>query len=228
MRLLLLLLLAGCVVDPAASDDDDSTPEPDPPLLFALPFADASRISTLVGVDHDPDEHEGTTGGLYCRNFAGEPFPTCYDGHDGSDFILDGGFVAMAADPLPVLAAADGTVVLTEDGNYDLCHGQDFDVSCDGHAMRANKVHVEHRDGLFSHYLHLMEGSVAVEEGESVLCGQHLGFVGSSGRSSTPHLHFEVQDVDDVVQDPFAVEPDDGLWRRQEAAYGLPAPDCGD
>ncbi len=229
VRLLpLLLLLAGCVVTPAQDDDDASSePTPAPPFGFALPLPDASRISTLIGVDHDPEEHEGTAGALYCRNYAGEPFPTCYDGHDGSDFILDGGFPAMASDPLPVLAAADGVVILTEDGNYDLCHGENFEVSCDGHPIRANKVHVEHDSGLRSHYLHLMIDSVAVEEGDEVVCGQHLGFVGSSGRSSTPHLHFEVQDADGVSYDPFAVEPDERLWREQNGGWDQPAPDCG-
>lgn len=228
MRLLLMILLAGCVAEPPPGDDDESTEATAPPLRFALPFEDAARLSTLVGVDHDPEDHEGTGGGLYCRNYADEPFPSCYDGHDGSDFILDGGFVAMAADPLAVLAAADGTVVLTEDGNYDLCHGQDFVVSCDGHPMIANKVHIEHRDGLFSHYLHLMKDSVAVEVGDDVVCGQPLGFVGSSGRSSTPHLHFEVQDIDGLVLDPFALAAEASLWRRQNGPYELPGPDCGD
>ena len=228
MPALLLLLLLGCPTSPPA--EPDPTPEPTatptPPFAFALPLPDAARISTLVGVDHDPEEHEGTGGALYCRNYAGDPFPTCYDGHGGSDFILDGGFPAMVDDPLEVLAAAEGVVILVEDGNYDLCHGEDFEISCDGHPIVANRVHIQHVDGLTSRYLHLMKDSVLVAEGDSVRCGDPLGLVGSSGRSSTPHLHFEVQDVDGVVIDPFALDPADSLWREQDGPFALPTPGC--
>ncbi len=221
------LLLAACPpAAPGPEPDDDDATAPDDPRGFALPLPDAARISTLVGVDHDPEDHGGGAGALYCRNYAGAPFPSCYDGHGGSDFLLDGGFEAMFGDPLPVLAAADGVVVLAEDGNYDLCHGDSFEVSCDGHPIVANKVHVEHPDGTTTRYLHLMKDSVAVSEGDPVLCGERLGFVGSSGNSSTPHLHFEVQDAGGAVLDPFAVDPGDRLWDEQDGPFDLPTPGC--
>jgi len=52
-------------------------------------------------------------------------------------------------------------------------------------------VVVEHSDGLTSRYGHL--SSVDVREGETVQAGTTLGRVGSSGRSTGPHLHFELQ-----------------------------------
>lgn len=224
MRWLLLLLL-GCPAAPEPVDD----PTPEPPGGYALPLADAGLISSVIGVDHDPEVHDdGPGGGLYCRNHDDEPFPACYDEHQGTDYLLDGGFEAMDAGSVGVLAAADGVVIRTVDGNYDRCHSEGFEVSCDGFPRIANRVEVEHPDGRVSWYLHLMKDSVAVEVGQVVSCGDLLGVVGSSGNSSTPHLHFAVLDVDGSVIDPYAgiLSQPDSLWLQQDGPWGLPGAEC--
>ena len=53
-----------------------------------------------------------------------------------------------------------------------------------------NFVVVEHRFGLRSLYAHL--STIEVSRGQNVGAGQRLGRVGSTGRSSGPHLHFEL------------------------------------
>lgn len=49
-------------------------------------------------------------------------------------------------------------------------------------------VVVDHGQGVFTIYMHLSE--LAVKEGDPVVRGDVVGLVGSSGRSSGPHLHF--------------------------------------
>ncbi len=160
-----------------------------------------------MGVDHDPEVHEGIYRAI-CLDYLSRGFPHCYDEHDGSDFILDGGFDAMDAGSATIIAAADGVVLETEDGHYDRCHADlaTADVSCDGYEMVANSVILEHETGHRTLYWHMMNGSVAVQEGQQVTRGTVLGVIGSSGYSSTPHLHFELQDAEGQAIDPFAGE----------------------
>ena len=54
-----------------------------------------------------------------------------------------------------------------------------------------NLVVIKHRLGFESWYAHL--SSVAVSPGQSVVGGNTIGYIGSTGRSTGPHLHFEVR-----------------------------------
>ncbi|MEZ5397879.1 MAG: peptidoglycan DD-metalloendopeptidase family protein [Bryobacterales bacterium] len=209
MRTLPLLVLAAC--EPAATLV--GTPgEALQPTAFALPLAERGDIANRIGVDHDPVVQQGLTGSTVCTDYVGRAFPYCYDEHTGTDLILRGGFARMDAGSIPVLAAADGVVVEVVDGHYDRCHTDGGEVTCDGHPIVANKVVIEHADGLRSRYLHLKQDSVKVEVGDEVRCGEVLALVGSSGNSSMPHLHFEVNDLDGYVVDPFA-----GPWSQAES-----------
>lgn len=94
------------------------------------------------------------------------------------DLIVDEG--------TPVLAARDGTVVATMAGHAE--GGADRSL-----AGQANFVRVLHEDGSMALYAHLQEGGVSVRAGDRVHLGQVLGYAGSTGFSSGPHLHFAVQ-----------------------------------
>ncbi len=204
-----VILLAGCTGDVVTAPDT---------LQFAFPLEEPERFGPVIGVDHDPEVHsDGPLGDALCTAYDGSPFPACYDEHRGSDYLLDGGFDAMDSDSPDVLAAADGIVVSTEDGQYDRCHATIEGVNCDGHERIANHVIVEHLDGWTTHYWHLKTDSVLVVVGEEVVCGQPLGQVGSSGNSSAPHLHFQVEDVDEQHVDPYAGEfsQDESMWLGQ-------------
>jgi hypothetical protein len=181
-------------------------PAPDDYPRFSFPIhqedRELIRADPVFGFDHDP--REGNR--IQCTDYAGRGFPHCYDGHEGSDFMLEGGFDAMDAGSARVVAALSGEVVSAEDGNYDRCHADLFsaDVSCDGYPMRSNFVRIRHDNGWVSIYYHLKSGSVRVRRGQRVDCGEELGLVGSSGYSSSPHLHFEVIDRRSGRWDPFA------------------------
>jgi hypothetical protein len=130
-----------------------------------------------------------------------------YDGHNGNDqVILD--FVAQDEGKL-VVASAPGTVVATADGY--------FDKETSAPSNPWNVVVVRHEDGSETVYGHLRKWSVMVYPGQEVFEGQPLGLVGSSGRSTGPHLHFSVR------QDGTYLEPHSGacrsgdfLWQTQE------------
>ena len=54
-------------------------------------------------------------------------------------------------------------------------------------------VRVNHGDGTFADYVHLMQDGVIVENGMSVEQGDTIAHSGNSGFSSGPHLHFHVE-----------------------------------
>jgi murein DD-endopeptidase MepM/ murein hydrolase activator NlpD len=60
------------------------------------------------------------------------------------------------------------------------------------HADYGNIVDIDHDNGLTSRYAHLLKSSVKV--GDVVMKGQAIAQVGSTGRTTGPHLHFEVRE----------------------------------
>lgn len=97
--------------------------------------------------------------------------------HGGID-IADGGVYGQ-----PIVAADSGTVILA--GNQG-----------DGYG---NYVIIDHGNGYKTLYGHM--SSVAAYTGQQVSQGEVIGYVGSTGNSTGPHLHFEIR-VNDVQTDP--------------------------
>lgn len=91
--------------------------------------------------------------------------------HAGTDWAADGG--------TPILAMADGV------------------VSFAGHlGGYGNLIVIEHTiDGerIASAYAHMWDDGVLVGVGDRVVAGQHIGNVGSNGKSTGAHLHFEIR-----------------------------------
>lgn len=53
-------------------------------------------------------------------------------------------------------------------------------------------VRIDHGNGVFTRYLHMQANSLKVKVGDTVAKGQVLGYMGSTGRSTGAHLHFDV------------------------------------
>jgi len=90
-----------------------------------------------------------------------------------------------------VIAAAGGTVVDAQDGLPDQHPPEPPPVPPIQDTL-GNHVTIKVRPGLFLLYGHLQPGSVRVRKGRRVRRGQILGLIGTSGNSTTPHLHFQV------------------------------------
>jgi murein DD-endopeptidase MepM/ murein hydrolase activator NlpD len=85
-----------------------------------------------------------------------------------------------------------------EGQDIDAAYGTPVQVTASGRVIIAgrqrgygNVVYVDHGNGLSTRYGHLSEIDVTV--GQTVTRGQTIGFVGSTGRSTGPHLHYEVR-----------------------------------
>ena len=85
--------------------------------------------------------------------------------HEGIDFVAPSG--------TPILATAPGVVV---QARYNGAYG--------------NMVEVEHAEGFVTRYAHLQ--SMSVQVGQKVRPGDRVGLLGNTGRSTGPHLHYEV------------------------------------
>ncbi|WP_456402308.1 M23 family metallopeptidase, partial [Hydrogenimonas sp.] len=96
----------------------------------------------------------------------------------------------------PVRAAADGLVVDA---------GEFF--------FSGNLIFLEHGEGLMTLYAHLSR--IVAEPGKEVRKGEVIGYVGSTGRVTGPHLHFSTL-IDGVYVDPTLFLPDDGQAKSGE------------
>lgn len=100
----------------------------------------------------------------------------------------------------PVLAPADGVVVVVRDGVRDAPRPGTGWMDVFTPDFGGNHVVIRHAEGEYSFLAHLMPGSVSVGEGERVERGRRVGRCGNSGRSLEPHLHFHVQDRADMFE----------------------------
>ncbi|MEW5822046.1 MAG: M23 family metallopeptidase [Cyanobacteriota bacterium] len=135
-----------------------------------------------------------------------------YKGHEGTDISIS---KDQMQNGVNIFAAADGLVLWVFDGKYDKCpdisepdctnyrvctdKGNYCDTGgccCQWCFDDGNFIVIKHNlVGIFAtSYNHLKKNSIIVKKGQKVKQGQIIAQVGSSGKSSGPHLHFEVWD----------------------------------
>lgn len=95
--------------------------------------------------------------------------------HGGLDFAAPRG--------APIVSAGDGVVVFAG-------YRYNFGIT----------VEIRHAHGFTTRYAHMQEATV--KNGQSVMAGDMIGKLGSTGRSTGPHLHLEVL-IDDTKVDPY-------------------------
>lgn len=104
------------------------------------------------------------------NKFAKSIYSSCNDGKGGFHNGLD----IAAAIGTKIIAARNGEVVAVEEAPY----------------AYGNWVAVEHDNGLVTLYTHLSVRKIS--KGDAVVQGQTVGYMGSTGLSTGPHLHFTV------------------------------------
>jgi murein DD-endopeptidase MepM/ murein hydrolase activator NlpD len=127
------------------------------------------RVATALPFGRPLAGETDLTSGFGYRN---DPFTRRPALHTGLDFRGEYG--------APARATAGGTVVAAErDGGY------------------GNMVEIDHGNGVATRYAHL--SAITVAPGQKVEAGAVVGRVGSTGRSTGPHLHYETRIRDEAV-----------------------------
>lgn len=107
--------------------------------------------------------------GYYIRPINGGRKSQGVHGHNGVDLAAPVG--------TPIMASAEGKVILSRTGGYNGGYG--------------TYVVVSHANGTQSLYAHMASNYVAV--GDVVKQGQVIGTIGMTGKTTGPHIHFEIR-----------------------------------
>lgn len=151
---------------PAAAGSGDAVPEREAGLPRLAPLvARAPGADTTVRLTR-PERWPLDASGFVTRGQVGAGGPEPDEAHPGLDIAVPVGTVVRAA----------GGGVVTRTG-ADSAYGR--------------FVLLDHPGGYASMYGHLSR--VVVRAGDTVAAGQTLGLSGNSGRSTAPHLHFEIR-----------------------------------
>lgn len=128
------------------------------------------------------------------------------DGHEAIDIGT-----ASESGVVPIIASDAGTVTLVSESismpesNSDSAYPND-------NSSYGNFVKIKHEDGTSTIYAHLYKNTITVKEGDTVVQGQIIGYMGSSGNSTNTHLHFEIRDANDTNLDPLNKANADGNY----------------
>ena len=119
--------------------------------------------------------------GYYMRPVSGGYISQDLHGHNAIDFAVPIG--------TPIVASAGGTVIISRiNGGRNGGYG--------------NYVVISQNNGTQTLYAHMQSRTVVVA-GEQVTQGETIGYVGMTGMTTGPHVHFEVRGA----ENPFMIKP---------------------
>jgi murein DD-endopeptidase MepM/ murein hydrolase activator NlpD len=128
------------------------------------PSTSGAGTSKLISGYSGPD-----LAGYYMKPFIGGHKTQGIHGHNGVDYGMPVGS--------PLYAAAQGTAIIAKNSGYNGGYG--------------DYVVIQHPNGTQTVYGHM--SSVTVSPGQTLVQGQLIGYSGNTGKSTGPHLHFEIR-----------------------------------
>ncbi len=131
---------------------------------------------------HVESEAQKNAFDILILNEKGHSFKT--DGKTNEDYYAFG---------KDLIAPCDGEVVLVVDGVKDNIPGILNPIYVPG-----NSVIIKTKNNEFLVFAHFKQHSILVKQGQMIKQGQLLGLCGNSGNSSEPHLHFHIQNIEDM------------------------------
>jgi len=138
----------------------------------------------VENINNSDDMPEATT---ITSRFGKRTINGSVEGHGALDIASNDG----RSNTINIIASKDGKII--EVGPTNCPSLSDLNASGSCSSGYGNYIIIEHDDGAQTLYAHLYENSIRVKYGEVVKQGQVIGTMGSSGRSTGPHLHFEVR-----------------------------------
>lgn len=167
------------------------------------PMPTYSEVNDYYSINNYVNQIRNAGGGSLDYNCGMRTYNNASGAHAGVDIDLwPFHWSMMENNYVAVVAAADGRV-------YEVDVANNNDNNCEGNTPGTwNHIYISHdNDKTLSYYGHLKNNSALVANGDSVKQGQIIAFVGSSGNSSNPHLHFEVHNLvagNYVLIDPYS------------------------
>lgn len=154
-------------------------------------YYDASGISVKKGFEMTPVSGARVSSGFGMRR---HPILGSYRLHSGIDYAVVTG--------TPIVAPADGVVAERGvKGGY------------------GNAIVLTHKDGMQTLYAHMSRFKEGISIGQKIDAGTVIGYVGSTGRSTGPHLHYEVRVNGQAVDPSTSALPTRTLSSGELTAY---------
>lgn len=182
-------LIAGKQAEMNLYDEEIATTESEMQALKEEIAAQNALIEELKEIERKRQESAQNNGGSsqvpsYDGGIFTWPLPSSYTISSEYGYRIDpiSGEYQSYHNGLDIAAPSGSKIVAAHDGQVAWSYYS---------ATAGNWIGIDHGNGLYTIYMHC--SSSLVSEGQNVSAGETIGLVGSTGRSTGPHLHFSVR-----------------------------------